>query len=173
MKVLAVVHLAGQRARRLDRRSVTLIQRQDGARRSRMLGQLAHVHRCQRMLLEQRIAERFLKNGRQPCMIIVGEGVEINIQHLRNLHQQVRRQRPLIVLDEIEVARRDLQPRRQIALRQPLAASDRSDFRAEVRHRILLRGTACSICPGDLGSALNIFTDIDKFTPPHSQPFTS
>src|SRR5438552_1385313 len=120
------------------------------------------------MLLEQRIAKRFLKIGRQPPMIVIREGVQIYVQHLRNLDQQVCRQRTLIVLDEIEIARRNLQLRRQIALRQPLAAADRTDFRAEVRHRVLLRGTACSMMVLSVAHATSIFTDIDKFTSPYS-----
>ena len=69
------------------------------------------------MLLEHRIAKRFLKIARQPRVIVVGKRIEIDLQNLRDFDQQMRRQRPLIVLDEIEVARRDLQLGRQIGLR--------------------------------------------------------
>src|SRR3954453_15458298 len=76
-------------------------------------------------------------------MIIIRKRVEIDFQHLRDLDQQMRRQRPLIVLDEIEIARRDLQLGREIRLREVLATTDGPDFGAEGVH-----GCPAIVAPG-------------------------
>jgi hypothetical protein len=147
-EVAAVVQLRGQRARRLHRPAVGLVERQHRAGHAGVVGQLAHVAQRHRLLLEQRVAEHLLQVGGEPRAGVVRERLQLHLEHRGHLHQQMRRHRPLLVLDEVEVAGGDLQPRGQLGLRQLLPAAHGADFRAEAEGggaHDLAPGTRCSL----------------------------
>ena len=108
------VDLAGERTGRIDRFAIGVVQRHDRARGGRVLGELAQIVGGQRVVLEQRIAEDFLQIRGEAGRVVIGERAEVRVQHLGDTEEQVGRQRPLIVLDEIEVARRDLELRCEV-----------------------------------------------------------
>ena len=54
-------------------------------------------------------------------------------EELRELDEEVRGQRPAVVLDEVEVARRDADLVRELDLRETFAPAQRPDFPAELR----------------------------------------
>ncbi len=57
------------------------------------------------MLFEERVAEDFLKVGGQARLRVIGEGVEVDIEDGGQLDEQMRGEGPLLVLDEVEIAR--------------------------------------------------------------------
>ena len=89
------------------------------------------------MLLEEGIAEDLLQVGGEARRAVVGERRDVDAEDLGQLDEQVRRQRPLVVLDEIEVAAGDVELAGQIRLTDALAAAEGPDFGAEseVAHR--------------------------------------
>ena len=127
----AVVELRGEIAHRLHARLVGVEQRDDRARRGGTLRELAHVVGRHRVLLEQRIGEDLLQGVGEARVRVVRERLQIDVEDLRELHQQMRGQRPLVVLDEIEVARRDLQPLGELRLGELLLAAQRPNLGTE------------------------------------------
>src|SRR5204862_3048826 len=67
----------------------------------------------------------------EPHLAVVRERLQVDVEDLREPHQQMRRQRTLIVLDEIEIRRRDLQLFGELDLRELLAAAKPAHFGAE------------------------------------------
>src|SRR5205814_1812345 len=130
-EIAAVVEFGGEGACRFDRRLIVAIEREHGSRDGWIFGDFANIGRRQWMFFEERIAEHFLQIGGESRGVVVGEGVELDLENLRDADEQMRRQRPLVVLDQIQIARRNVELCRKIGLRQPFAAPERADFGAQ------------------------------------------
>jgi len=95
------------------------IQRQYGARRVRALRRQRRdfllVHR---VVAEQPIGEHLPQPGLKLAFRGARQGGEIDAQHVGELDEQRGRHRPLVVLDQVQVAGRDPQAGRQGLLRQ-------------------------------------------------------
>jgi hypothetical protein len=128
----AVVELRREIAHRLHARLVRVKERDHRACGGGTLRELAHVRRRDGVLLEQRVGEHFLQVVREPRVRVVRERGQVDVKNLRELDQQMRRQRTLIVLDEVEIAGRDLQPLRELRLRELLFAPEGAHFRTEL-----------------------------------------
>jgi hypothetical protein len=83
------------------------------------------------MLFEERIAEHLLQAVGKTRLVVVGECLQLDVKDLGELDQQVRRQRTLIVLDEIEVTRRDAELLGELRLRELFTPAHAPDLRAE------------------------------------------
>jgi hypothetical protein len=113
------------------------------------------------VLFEQRIAEDFLEVVGDARVRIVGERRELDVKDLRELDEQMRRQWPLIVLDEVQVTRRDLEPRREVRLRELLLAPEGADLHAQLcgwRHQ----------CRAALRRAETLTTALRELAAPHA-----
>jgi len=76
------------------------------------------------------------------------EGKGTPLSGVRHAEKEVRGERPLVVLDEVQVRRRDLQALREIGLRQAFLAAKRADFGSEsCRQIISLRDGAAPVRP--------------------------
>src|SRR5206468_783385 len=73
------------------------------------------------MALEDRVAEYLVQVGRKPDVLFRGEVLQIKLEDLSQPDEQGRRERAAVVLNEVEVARRDAQALRQVDLRHVLA----------------------------------------------------
>src|SRR5207249_3515451 len=119
-----------------SRSPIGAIERHDGARGRGVLGELARIGERDRVLLEERVAEDLLQVGGEARRAVVGERRDVDAEDLGELDEQVRRQRPLVVLDEIEVAAGDVELAGQIRLTDALAAAEGPNFgtESEVAH---------------------------------------
>jgi hypothetical protein len=86
------------------------------------------------VLLEQRVAERLGQVGDEPGVLPGGERLEIEVVVLGEAEQQLRGERPSIVLDQVQVARRDAEPLGHPRLRQVQPGAQGADLLAEA-HR--------------------------------------
>ena len=59
------------------------------------------------MLLEQRIAEYFLQIGGESVLRVIAERGELDVEDLSRFDEQIGRKLALIMLYEVEIARRD------------------------------------------------------------------
>jgi hypothetical protein len=87
------------------------------------------------VLLEQRVAEHLGEVAHQPPVLVGGEGAQVDVERAREAQQQLRGERPAVVLDEVEVARRHAEPLRERGLRQPGARAHGAHAGAVARGR--------------------------------------
>ena len=59
------------------------------------------------LLGEQRVPEHLAEPGGKPLVVILGELLEVDLEGLAQFEQQWHGDRPLVVFDQIQVARRD------------------------------------------------------------------
>ena len=59
------------------------------------------------MLLEQRVAEDFLQIGGESVLRVIAECGELDVEDLSRFDEQIGRKLALIMLYEVEIARRD------------------------------------------------------------------
>ncbi len=85
------------------------------------------------MRIEERIAEGLEEIGGEARVLRRGEGVEIDLEALREPDQERRGERAPVVLDEVQVARRDAEALRELNLGEVLAAPERLHLGAEKR----------------------------------------
>ncbi len=83
------------------------------------------------LILEQGVAEHLLEIRHQTDLVFVGKGLQIDIEEPRQLEHQGQCQRPLVVLDEVEIARRNAQPLGHRDLAESGVAPEFSDLVAE------------------------------------------
>src|SRR6185437_17183738 len=122
---------------RLAKSAVELDDRLRQRRRQRR--QLAQILRLDALAGRQRrIGENLAQAGDDAALVILGEGLQVEIETARQLQQQHRRDRALIVLDEVEIARADLELLGELYLAQPMLAPEAPDPVAE--HHLLVRG---------------------------------
>jgi hypothetical protein len=94
---------------------------------------------------EQRVAQGLGQVAQQPRLIIVQKRLQIDLEDMAEGDQQRRGYGPLFVLDQIEIARRYLQPRRQRFLAQSSLAPQAPHRRSE--HRLPGHGRPSWGCP--------------------------
>ena len=136
-EIAAIIEFRGQRARRFNGAAIRVIQRDDGAGSRAVFREIAHVVRRQRMLFKKRIAEDLLQIGREVGLAVVSKRSELDLEDLRSFHEQMRRDRSLVVFNEIEIARRNLELRGEVRLRHAIAAAKTADLvsNSENSHR--------------------------------------
>jgi hypothetical protein len=136
------------------------VQRQHGAgdvgARRHEVGDLAPR---QRVLLEHRVAERLGQVRDEPGVLAGGERLEIEVEVLREAQQQLRGERPPIVLDQVQVARRDAEPLGHRRLRQVEPGAQGADLLAEAHRRE--GGRAAARGPAPRGADGAATTDAD------------
>ena len=100
------------------------IKREHRARRFRTrAGQSGNFGFGHRVDTQQRIGESLAQPDLEPAFLRARERGEIEVEYFGELDQQCAADRALIVLDQIQIARRDAKPVRQCLLRQvPLSA---------------------------------------------------
>jgi len=76
----------------------------------------ADVRLAHRSVPEQRVAKDLTEGRVEPCVVVLCEFLEINVKRLSEPEQELDRHRALIVFNEIQVARRDLELFRHLAL---------------------------------------------------------
>jgi hypothetical protein len=110
-----------------------------GDHRARHVGRRPHelgeLPARERVLLEQRVAEHLGEVAHQPPVLVGGEGAQVDVERAREAQQQLRGERPAVVLDEVEVARRHAEPLRERGLRQPGARAHGAHAGAVARGR--------------------------------------
>src|SRR5882724_3419479 len=103
------------------------------------------------MLVEQRVAEDFLQLRGEAGVRVVGEGVETDVEDRGQLDQKMRGKGPLLMLDEVEIAGRDLEAAGKVALGELLAPAQRAHLGTEaesfVGHGDLRRPFSVGRCP--------------------------
>ena len=70
-------------------------------------------------LREDHVAERLLEISGEPPLVVLGERLQVHLEQLGELQQQGDRERTLVALDQVQVARRDPQALREVGLREP------------------------------------------------------
>ena len=92
---------------------------------------------------EQRVGERLAQTDLELLLLAPGQSGEIDAQRVRQLDQQRSRNRALIMLDEVQIARGDAEPRRERLLRQlalhPEAPDGAADQCASHLHSLQIR----------------------------------
>ena len=105
-----------QRSRRLRASPERAVEREHRARGGGGVGcELPEIVRGQAVRLEERIAEGLEQIGQQPVLVVPAERLEVEVEGLRQLDQELGRERPPVVLDQVEVARRDPEPLGELA----------------------------------------------------------
>ena len=88
------------------------------------LGEIAQLLFRQLDLAEQRIGEDLVQFGEEAVLIGGGEVAQIEIVGLGEPQQDLRRHRPLVALDQVDVAGRNAEPFGDLGLRQPQLLAD-------------------------------------------------
>src|SRR6185312_14798952 len=96
---------------------------------------LARLRLGRDLPLEHRIPEHLHEDRDQLLIPALAKGLEIQIRELGQPEEQVRADRPAVVLDEIEVARGDPEPLRQGGLGESLAEAQGAYSLTQVRDR--------------------------------------
>ena len=113
---------------------VRAVEREHGARRDGARGgHLAHVDRGEVALLEHRVGEGLGEVGDEPRVLVGRERVDVDVEELREPDEEVRGERPAVVLDEVQVARGDPELLGELDLVEALAAPERADLGAVPR----------------------------------------
>src|SRR5690606_2049360 len=95
-------------------------------------------------LTEQRIGEHLVEFGEKAILIGGSEVAQVEIVGLRQPQQDLRRDRALVALDQIDVARRDAEALRDLGLGQAELLPDAAEARADEQ---LLGWTGCHCGP--------------------------
>src|SRR5436305_2855966 len=82
-------------------------------------------------LPEQRIGKYLVQLGEEPVLVGAGEVSEIEIIGLRQPHQQLRRDRPLVPLYQVDIARRNAKTLGNLGLRKPQLLANSPETRAD------------------------------------------
>ena len=82
-------------------------------------GEVAQLLLRQVDLPEQRIGEDLVQFGEEAVLVGGGEVAQIEVVGLRQPQQDLRRHRPLVALDQVDVGRRNAEPLGDLGLRQP------------------------------------------------------
>ena len=93
------------------------------------------------MRLEERVAEDFVEVGDDPGLVVRAKALQVPRVELGQAQEQRGRQRPLVVLDQVQVRGGDVELFRQIHLPEAVAPPQKPDFRAELRCLSHLRFT--------------------------------
>ena len=78
------------------------------------------------MLFEDRIGKCLHEIVREPCVFIGRKRPNVDIEGLRELDQKLRGHGPAVVLDQVEVARGDVELGRHLALAEPVTSAKRA-----------------------------------------------
>ncbi len=97
----------------------------------RLTDLVPHVGRRQAQALEQRIAEHLEEVGDQALVLGAGERFQIEVELLRDAQEDLRAERALVVLDEVEIAGGDAETLRHLRLAQAGVAANRPDAGAQ------------------------------------------
>jgi hypothetical protein len=120
---------------------VRAVERQDGARdRGARRRELADFGRQDVLPLEERIGERLEERRHEAPVLVVRESGKLDAEELREPDQERGRERPVVVLDQIEVARRDTEALGEIRLAQALATPERAHLGPQSRRLFPLLG---------------------------------
>ena len=97
--------------------AIGLVERKHGlGRRWAGLGDGPDVRVARGAAAEQGVAEHLLQPRIEPGIVVFGEFLEVDVEGLAEAEQELHRYRPLIALDKVQVARRDVEPLRHLAL---------------------------------------------------------
>jgi hypothetical protein len=88
------------------------------------LDQIAQLLLGELDLPEQRIAEHFVQLGEESILVSGRKVAQVDVIGLRHLEQDLRRDRALVALDQVDVARRHAELVGHLGLRQPELAPD-------------------------------------------------
>ena len=118
--------IVGARPRRL----VRAVERQhsacgNGARDSH----LPNVDRREVAFLEHGIGEGLRQIGNEARVLVGRERMHVHVEELRHANEKVRRQRPAVVLDEVQIAGRDRELLCELDLVEALATAQRANLR--------------------------------------------
>ena len=110
-------HLLGQNLGIFAQLAVGLVEREHGLGRRRAgLGDGPDVRVPHWTVSEQGVAEHLPEARVELGVAVFGEFLEVDVERLPEAEQELDRHRPLIVLDEVQVARRNLELLRHLAL---------------------------------------------------------
>ena len=109
-----------QPARILARHPPRPVERQHAPRRIRVRRHALQLGIRHRLGAQQRIGEHLAQPELQLALLRTGQGGQIHPQHFGQLHHQARRHIALVMLDQVQIARRNPQPCGQRLLAQPL-----------------------------------------------------
>ncbi len=82
-------------------------------------GDLADRALLHLVFAQERVAEYLDQFAREPGLLVLGEAVQVDVEVLRQLEEDGDGHRPLVVLDQVEIARRDAEAFRHLRLGQP------------------------------------------------------
>jgi hypothetical protein len=112
--VPAVQHALGERLGRRARRAVGVVEVQHRARdvglRARELAQRALA---ERVVVEEGVGEQLAQVALEPRLVAAAERAQVHLEALREPDEERRRERPPVVLEQVEVARRDAEAARR------------------------------------------------------------
>ena len=129
----------GERVGPLVRLAGPAVQLEDGLGHPRhVAGELAHLGQRRRRTL---LGERGAQLGDEPRLVVLGEELHVEPEDRVELQQHRDGQRPLVLLDLVEVARAEVERPGECRLRQPalLAQAAQADAHERLLHRITLR----------------------------------
>ena len=82
-------------------------------------------------LAEQWIGKNLIQFGEEAILVSGGEVAQVEIIGLREAKKNLRGNRALVALDQVDVARRDAESLCDLGLRQPELLADTSEARAD------------------------------------------
>ncbi len=134
-------------APRLDIGAIEPLQGVGDARRE--LGEVLHFLARQFDVAEQRVAEDLVELGEGAAVVAAGEVLQVDIEGFRQAQQHLRGDRPLVALDQIDIARRHAELGGDLGLRQPKLLAQPAESRAEKQFAPRLAAVVVDLCHFD------------------------
>ncbi len=134
-QVAAVRNLRSDRLNGFERVAIGVVQLHDRPRDRLIRSGFPQIRGRDVLRFEERVAENLVEVRDEPGVALGSEALQIQGIELGELEEERRCQRPLIVLDQVQIRRGNPEPLREIDLAQAVTPAKGADFGTEFRVR--------------------------------------